>query len=97
MLKYGRTILKPITIMSEPYHIFPGSPAFESPEMFDINLKYNSFPQLERFFKQTKMSFFYNAINYDTKILSRTSIRTLNMLLFLSTALTLMTTGSKFS
>ena len=97
MLKYGRTILKPITIMSEPYHIFPGSPAFESPKIFDINLKYNSFPQLERFFKQAKMSFFYNAINYDTKILSQTSIRTLNMLLFLSTALTLMTTGSKFS
>ena len=97
VLKYGKTVLKPITIMSEPYHIFPGSPAFKSPEIFDINLKYTSFLQLERFFKKTKMSFFYNAINYDSKVFSQTSIRTLNMLLFLSTALTLLTTGSKFS
>jgi len=97
MLKYGSTKLKPITIMNEPYHIFPGSPAYESPETFDINLKYNSFPQLLKFFKQTKMSFFYNAINYDTKIYSGTSIRTLNMLMFLSTILTLINTGSKSS
>ena len=97
MLKYGKTVLKPITIMSEPYHIFPGSPAFKSPEIFDISLKYKSFLQLERFFKKAKMSFFYNAINYDSKKFSRTSIRTLNMLLFLSTALTLLTTGSKIS
>ncbi|GAH43334.1 unnamed protein product [marine sediment metagenome] len=43
------------------------------------------------------MSFFYNAINYDTKIYSGTSIRTLNMLMFLSTILTLINTGSKSS
>jgi len=97
MVKYGSTKLKPITIMNEPYHIFPGSPAYESPEAFDLNLKYNSFPQLLKFFKQTKMSFFYNAINYDTKIFSGTSIRTLNMLMFLSTILTLINTGSKSS
>ncbi len=95
MLKYGKTRSKPIVIMTEPYHIFPGSPAYESPKTFEINLNYNSFPQLNEFFKQTKMSFFYNAINYDTKIFSRRSIRTFNLLLFLSTALTLITTGSK--
>jgi radical SAM superfamily enzyme YgiQ (UPF0313 family) len=94
MLKYGKTTLKPIAIMNEPYHIFPGSPAYESPKSFDINLNYNSFPQLNEFFKQTKMSFFYNAINYNTKIFSRGSIRTFNMLLSLSTLLTLITTGS---
>jgi len=41
------------------------------------------------------MSFFYNAINYKTKIFSETTIRNLNKLLFLSTALTMMTTGHK--
>ena len=41
--KYGSTKLKPITIMNELYHIFPGSPVYESPEAFEINLKYNSF------------------------------------------------------
>ncbi|MFX0029027.1 MAG: cobalamin-dependent protein [Candidatus Hermodarchaeota archaeon] len=97
MLKFGRTKLKPIVIMIEPYHIFPGSPAYESPEKFEINLKYNSFPQLERFFKQTKMSFFYNAINYETNNFSSSSIRTLNTLLFLGAIPTLLTSGSKFS
>jgi hypothetical protein len=79
--------------MNEPYHIFPGSPAYESPESFGINLKYNSFPQLKELFKHTKMSFFYNAINYDTEIFSRASISYFNKLLFLSTALTMTTTG----
>jgi hypothetical protein len=83
--------------MNELYHIFPGSPVYESPEDFEINLKYNSFPQLLELFKRTKMSFFYNAINYDTKTYSGTSIRTLNMLLFLSTVFTLFNTGSKSS
>ncbi|MFX1280676.1 MAG: cobalamin-dependent protein [Promethearchaeota archaeon] len=96
-LKYGKSNSKPIAIMNEPYHIFPGSPAFESPESFDIKLKLNSFPQLERFFEQTKMSFFFNALNYYTKNFSGASIRTLNMLLFLNSALTLFTTGSKYS
>ena len=81
--------------MNELYHIFPGSPVYESPEAFEVNLKYNSFPQLLNFFKQSKMSFFYNAINYDTKTYSGSSIRTLNTLLFLSTVLTLFNTGSK--
>ena len=92
-IKYGKTNSKPITIMNEPYHIFPSSPAYESPEIFGIKLNYNSFPQLKDFFKHTKMSFFYNAINYKTKIFSETTIRNLNKLLFLSTALTMMTTG----
>ena len=95
MLKYGKTKSKPITIMNEPYHIFPGSPAYESPEDFEIELDYNSFPQLKEFFKQTKMSFFYNAINYKTKTFSGATIRYFNKLLFLSTILTLTTTGSK--
>ena len=95
MLKYGTTNSKPIVIMNEPYHIFPGSPAYESPERFEIDLNNNSFPQLKELFKQAKMTFFYNAINYETKIFSGTTIRNLNKLLFLSTALTMMTTGHK--
>ncbi len=95
MFKYGKTNSKPITIMNEPYHIFPGSPAYESPEAFEIKLNYNSFSQLKDFFKQAKMSFFYNAINYDTKIFSGATIRNFNKLLFLSAALTLITTGHK--
>ncbi len=96
LLKYGKTKSKPITIMIEPYHIFPGSPAYESPESFEINLNYNSFLQLKELFRQAKMTFFYNAINYDTKILSGATIRYFNKLLFLSTALTMITTGYKY-
>jgi hypothetical protein len=95
LLKYGKTISKPVTIMNEPYHIFPGSPAYESPESFQINLNYNSFPQLYRLFKETKMTYSYNAINYDTKIFSGATIRYLNRLLFMSTILPLVTTGHK--
>jgi len=95
MFKYGKTQSKPIAIMNEPYHIFPGSPAYESPEIFGIKLDFDSFPQLKDLFKHTKMSFFYNAINYRTKTFSGATIRNLNKLLFLSSALTMMTTGHK--
>ncbi len=95
LFKYGKSNFKPITIMSEPYHIFPGSPAHESPETFGINLKYNSFLEVAEAFKKTKISFFYNVINYDKKHFSRTSIINANKLLFLSTAPMFLTTGSK--
>jgi len=95
MYKYGKTKSKPIAIMNEPYHIFPGSPAYESPKSFGIKLDYDSFLQLKDLFKHTKMTFFYNAINYDTKVFSGATIRNLNKLLFLSTALTMITTGHK--
>ena len=95
MFKYGKTQSKPIAIMNEPYHIFPGSPAYESPEKFGIKLNYDSFPQLLNLFKHTKMSFFYNAINYDTNIFSASTIRNLNKLLFLTTAITMIMTGHK--
>ncbi len=94
-LKYGKSKSKPITIMNEPYHIFPGSPAHESPEKFGIKLILNSFPQVSDFFKRTKISFFYNAINYDTDNFSKTSIRNANKLFFLSTVLMHLTTGEK--
>ena len=94
-LKYGKSKSKPITIMSEPYHIFPGSPAHKSPEKFGIKLILNSFPEVSDFFKRTKISFFYNAINYDTDNFSKTSIRNANKLFFLSTALMHLTTGEK--
>jgi hypothetical protein len=81
--------------MNELYHIFPGSPAFESPESFGITLGYDSFPQLLDLFKRTKMSFFYNAVNYKTKVFSGATIRNLNKLLFLSTAITMTMTGHK--
>ncbi|MFX0041985.1 MAG: cobalamin-dependent protein [Candidatus Hodarchaeota archaeon] len=95
LLKYGKSNFKPITIMNEPFHIFPGSPAHESPESFGIKLKYNSFPEVAEAFKQAKISFFYNVINYDTEYLSHSSILHLNLLFSLSTALMFLTTGSK--
>ncbi|MFX1371912.1 MAG: cobalamin-dependent protein [Promethearchaeota archaeon] len=96
-IKYGKSISKPITIMNEPYHIFPGSPAHEAPEKFGLKLILNSFPQISAFFKRTKITFFYNAINYETNRFSKTSIRNINMLLFLSNLLTSFTTGAKLS
>ncbi len=96
LLKYGNSNFKPITIMSEPYHIFPGSPAHESPEKFKIKLKFNSFPQIVNIFKRTKPSYFYNVINYDKKHFSGGFIRYANMLLFLSTAPMLLTSSSKY-
>lgn len=95
MFKYGKSKFKPITLMNELYHIFPGSPVFESPESFGIKLKYSSFPEVTEFFRRTRMSFFYNAINYETNVFTDKSIRNANMLLFLSGALTSITTGSK--
>jgi radical SAM superfamily enzyme YgiQ (UPF0313 family) len=96
LLKYGKSNFKPITIMNEPYYIFPGSPAHESPEAFGIKLKYNSFLQIAEAFKRAKISFFYNVINYDKKHLSGASISNMNMLLSLSTAPMALTTGSKY-
>ncbi|MFW9969056.1 MAG: cobalamin-dependent protein [Candidatus Odinarchaeota archaeon] len=96
-LKYGKSNSKPITIMNEPYYIFPGSPAHQSPKKFGIKLKYNSFPEVVEAFKRSKLSHFYNVINYDTKNLSGTSIGMMNMLFFLSSINTLLTTGSKKS
>jgi len=95
LLKYGKSNFKPITIMNEPYHIFPGSPAHETPEKFGIKLKYNSFPEVAEAFKRAKISFFYNVINYDTEYLSHSSILNFNLLLSLSTVLMFLTTGPK--
>lgn len=95
VLKYGKSNLKPITIMNEPYYIFPGSPAHESPKKFGIKLRYNSFPEAVDAFKRTKLSHFYNVINYDTENLSGTSISMINALFFLSTISMFLTTGSK--
>ncbi len=81
--------------MNEPYYIFPGSPAHESPTKFDIKLKYNSFREVVEIFKKAKISHFYNVINFDTEVFSGTSITILNTLFFLSTLGMHLTTGSK--
>lgn len=96
LLKYGRSNTKPITIMSEQYHIFPGSPAHESPESFGIKLKYKSFLEIADAFKRAKISHFYNPINYDKKHFSANSINYLNKLLFFSTALMFLTSGPNY-
>ncbi|MHA1915011.1 MAG: cobalamin-dependent protein [Promethearchaeota archaeon] len=95
VLKYGTSKIQPITIMSEPYHIFPGSPAHESPKAFGVELKYNSFLQIADAFRQSKNSFFYNVINYKTNNFSSSSILNVNKLFFLSTVPMLLTTGRK--
>ncbi|MFX1379900.1 MAG: cobalamin-dependent protein [Promethearchaeota archaeon] len=94
VLKYGKSNSKPITIMNEPYFIFPGSPAHESPKKFGLELKYNSFPEVVEAFKKTKISHFYNVINYSTENFSGASINTINLLFFLSTLSMFLTTGS---
>ena len=80
--------------MSEPYHVFPGSPAHESPEKFKIKLKFNSFLQIVNIFKRTKPSHFYNVINYDSQHFSRISIKNLNTIYLLSNAPLFLTTGT---
>ena len=95
LLKYGKSNFKPITIMNEPYFIFPGSPAHESPETFGINLKYNSFPEVVEAFKRSK-SFFNNVQNYnnyDMEHFSQATIRNVNMLLSLISMPMFLTTG----
>ena len=86
MLKNGTSKSKPIAVMSEPYHIFPGSPAYESPELFNIKIKYGSFPELVEAFKRIKMSFFFNAVNYDTKYFSSSTILNTSKLFFILSA-----------
>jgi radical SAM superfamily enzyme YgiQ (UPF0313 family) len=95
VLKYGKSNLKPIAIMNEPYYIFPGSPVHESPKKYGIKLIYNSFPETVEAFKRAKISHFYNVINYNTEYFSGTSISIINMLFFLSNLSMLLTTGSK--
>ncbi len=95
VLKYGKSNLKPVTIMNEPYFIFPGSPVHESPDKFGIRLKYNSFPEVLEAFKRSKITHFYNVINYDTENFSGSSISMINMLFFLSTINLHLTTGSR--
>jgi len=95
LLKYGKSNFKPITIMNEPYYVFPGSPAHESPNSFGLNLRFNSFLEIVEAFKRAKISFFYNVINYDKEHFSRASVRIANMLFFISTAPMFLTTGSK--
>ncbi len=95
-LKYGKSKLTPITIMNEPYFVFPGSPAYESPDIFGINLIYKSFPELVEIFKRSK-SFFNNLLNcnnYTTEYLSHASIRYINMLFSLINVPMLLTSTS---
>jgi hypothetical protein len=94
-LKFGKSNLKPVTIMNEPYYIFPGSPAHEAPDKFGIKLKFNSFLEIVEAFKRSKISHFYNVINYKTENFTDTSISMINMLFFLSTINLHLTTGSK--
>ena len=82
--------------MSEPYYIFPGSPAHESPETFGVKITYNSFLEVVDAFKKSKISFFYNVLNYDTNKFSKSSIRNLNRLLWLSIAPIFLTSNSKY-
>ncbi|TXT56410.1 MAG: putative Radical SAM domain-containing protein [Promethearchaeota archaeon] len=86
LLKNGTSTIKPITIMSEPYYIFPGSPAFEAPKKFDIDLTHPSLLQIVDSFKNSSISFFYNVINYNSKYFSGHTIQTINKLLFLFAA-----------
>jgi radical SAM superfamily enzyme YgiQ (UPF0313 family) len=96
-LKYGKSNLKPITIMNEPYYIFPGSPVHESPKDFGVNLRYNSFLEVVEAFKRSKISHFYNVINYNTERFSGPSINMINMIFFLSTISMHLTTGKRNS
>ena len=95
-LKNRKSNSKPISVMNELFYIFPGSPAHESPETFGVKLKFNSLLEVVEAFKKTKLSFFYNVINYDKKHLSGSSIHKANQLLFLSTIPTLITTLKNF-
>lgn len=86
LINYGPSTVKPITIMNEPYYIFPGSPAYESPEAFGVTLNHNSVLDVVNSFKQSKISFFYNVINYETEKFPGLMIQNLNKLLFLCAA-----------
>jgi radical SAM superfamily enzyme YgiQ (UPF0313 family) len=96
LMKYGFSKQYPITIMNEPYHIFPGSPAHEAPELFKIKLKYNSFLEVSEAFKRNRIRFWYNMINYNTDSFSDVSIRAINTLFFLSSFPMLLTSSPKY-
>ena len=96
LLKYGKSKLMPITIMNEPYFVFPGAPAYESPELYEMSLRYKSFPELVEVFKRSKPLFnrLLSCNNYGTNYLSQTSIRYLNLLFSLVTVPMLLTSTS---
>ena len=88
--------LKPISVMNESFYIFPGSPAHESPESFGVKLKFSSLLEVIEAFKNTKLSFFFNVINYNKRHFSGESILRANKLFFLATIPTLITTLKYF-
>ena len=86
LLKYTGSRHNPISIMSEPYYISPGSPAHLKPKDFKIKIKYNSFPEILHVFKKTKITMANRVINYNSKDFSSASIKVLNNVFFLSAA-----------
>ncbi len=82
--------------MNESFYIFPGSPAHESPESFGVKLKFSSLLEVIKAFKNTKLSFFFNVINYNKRHFSGESILRANKLFFLATIPTLITTLKYF-
>ncbi|MBN1801596.1 MAG: cobalamin-dependent protein [Candidatus Lokiarchaeota archaeon] len=93
--KYGLSKSNSITFMNEPYYIFPSSPVHEQPEKFGLKLKYKSFLEVMNAFKRSKISFFYNIINYDKKHMSGVSIQNLNKLLLVSSIPMFLTASKK--
>ena len=79
-IKYGSSKSYPITVLNDLVTVSPASPAFQNPQLFDLELIIHSFRQLVEMVKRTK--FFlgsWNTIcNYRTKHFSPLAIRIWN-------------------
>jgi len=79
-LKYGSSKSFPITVLNDLVTIIPGSPAFESPEKYDVSLTFNSFRQVVEMYKRAKFVIggWNSVINYKNKYLSNIEMRVWN-------------------
>ncbi len=79
-IKYGNSPHFPITVLNDLVTIIPGSPAFESPEKYDVSLTFNSFRQVVEMYKRAKFMFggWNSVINYKNKYLSNIEMRVWN-------------------
>jgi hypothetical protein len=79
-MKHGSTKPNFITVMNDLVHISPASPAFETPDRFQIKLLFKTFRQNAEMFKRTKyrLGGWNSVINYRTINSSTLALRIWN-------------------
>ncbi len=85
-LKYGKSNFSPIMIINDLVAISPASPAYESPERYELKLHLKSFRQLVDIVERTKFSMggWNTIINFHTNHFSSMAIRLWNIIFLIT-------------